>query len=219
MDEITASDLVDIFAALAARFEKEKGGLSELDGKIGDADHGITMALGFNAVREELGKQGQFADPSAVFSHAANAFLSAVGASAGPLYATAFMNAAASAKGKQTLDAQGFADAIQAMAEGIAKRGKAAPGEKTMLDAWLPAATIARKEAAAGCDLSEVALRTSAGATAAAEATIEMKATKGRAARLGDRSIGHIDPGAASAAIMLQAVAQFLAEAQDAQHQ
>ncbi len=209
MDEITASDLVDIFAALAARFEKEKGGLSELDGKIGDADHGITMALGFNAVHEALCKEERFEDPAAVFSHAANAFLATVGASAGPLYATAFMRAAASAKGKQTLDAQGYADVIQAMAKGIQERGKASAGEKTMLDAWLPAAETA-SQIAGQCGLCELAVRVAAAASAGARDTVSMKATKGRAARLGDRSIGHIDPGAFSAAMMLLTITSFL---------
>ncbi len=188
--------------------DETKEGLSKLDGRIGDADHGITMALSFNAVHKALSHEERFEDPASVFSHAANAFLATVGASAGPLYATAFMRAAASAKGKQTLDAQGYADVIQAMAKGIQERGKASAGEKTMLDAWLPAAETA-SQTAGQCGLCEMAVRAAA-ASAGAEATVSMKATKGRAARLGDCSMGHIDPGAFSAAMMLRTITGFL---------
>ena len=138
-----ADALRRMFEEIAAAMEAEKDELCRLDGVIGDADHGIAMALGFGAVREALAGLGPEADPSAVMNAAAKAFLNAVGASCGPLYATAFMRAGAAVKGKAALEDADVVAMLQAMAKGIADRGKAAPGEKTMLDAWAPAAEAA----------------------------------------------------------------------------
>src|SRR5690606_3935537 len=136
------------------------------------------------------------ADPTTILNTAAKSFLNAVGASSGPLYATAFMRAGTAAKGKATLSDAEFVAAFQAMAQGIRDRGKAEPGEKTMIDAWAPAAAAAGKAAAEGKTAVEAIDAAAKAATDGAEATKDMIAAKGRAARLGDRSIGHIDPGA-----------------------
>lgn len=210
MAEITADDLVRGFGAVRDAIEAEKGELSRLDGAIGDADHGIGMALGFDAVSRALAANPP-ADPAAVFNTAARSFLDAVGASTGPLYATAFMRAGAAVKGRATLGTSEIAAALAAMAKGIADRGKAGPGEKTMLDAWGPAAAAAERASGGGLDLRACLAAAVEAAGAGAEATKTMPATKGRASRLGERALGHMDPGAASAVIILKALAGSLA--------
>lgn len=205
MTEITAANLRAIFQAIGDAIEADKGRLSELDGVIGDADHGVTMSIGFTAVNEALQQLDPAADPTTVFNTAAKSFLNAVGASSGPLYGTAFMRAGAAVKGKATIDRDGLVACIAAMAKGMQDRGKAERGEKTMMDAWLPAA-----EAAQACTGDAIACLESAtvAATAGAEATKAMLATKGRASRLGERALGHMDPGAASAVTILTAMTE-----------
>lgn len=209
MTTITTETLVKAFGAIRDAIELDKAELSRLDGVIGDADHGIGMALGFAAVTTALAASPP-PDPAGVFNTAARSFLDAVGASTGPLYATAFMRAGAAVKGATMLDRDGVVAAVGAMARGIAERGKAKPGEKTMLDAWAPAAEAADQAAAAGGDLDTCLQTAVTAADAGAEATKTMPATKGRASRLGERALGHMDPGAASAAIILRALADAL---------
>lgn len=193
-------DLVRAFGAIAAAMEENRDALCALDGEIGDGDHGVAMALGFGEVKKALAGLENPA-PTEVLNTAAKAFLSGVGASSGPLYATAFMRAGASVKGQETVEDP--AALIAAMADGIAFRGKANRGDKSMLDAWLPAA-----EAAAGADAPWTAAAEAA--EAAAEATADLQAKIGRAARLGARSVGHRDPGAVSAALLLRTMANTL---------
>jgi len=203
MTELSGADLRTVFQAIGDAIELDKDRLSELDGVIGDADHGVTMSIGFTAVNEALNALDPVADPTTVFNTAAKSFLNAVGASSGPLYGTAFMRAGAAVKGKATIDRDGLVACIAAMAKGMQDRGKAERGEKTMMDAWLPAA-----DAAQACTGDAIACLESAVAAAAdgAEATKAMLATKGRASRLGERVLGHMDPGAASAVTILRAV-------------
>lgn len=210
MDTVTAKQLIALFGALAERVEGEKDRLSALDGAIGDGDHGVSMSIGFSAVTDALSRL-EDPDPAAVFNAAARAFLNAVGASAGPLYATAFMRAAAAAKGRAVLNREGFVRAFLAMAQGVRERGKAEPGEKTMVDAWAPAAQAAETALARGEQLAAILAAAAAAAQEGAEATKGMQATKGRASRLGERSIGHMDPGAASAALIVRTVAEAVA--------
>jgi dihydroxyacetone kinase-like protein len=206
MTEITSARLIAMFGKIAAAIEAEKDRLCALDGVIGDADHGIAMSLGFSAARDALAGLDPAADPTTVFNTAAKSFLNAVGASSGPLYATAFMRAGAAVKGKPTLTEADFIAAFQAMAKGIQDRGKAERGEKTMIDAWAPAADAAGERFAAGDDLAASLKAAADAATAGAEATKNMVAAKGRAERLGERSLGHMDPGAASAVVVIEAM-------------
>jgi dihydroxyacetone kinase-like protein len=193
--------------AAAAAIEADKDRLSALDGVIGDADHGVTMSIGFRAVTAAIAGLPASADATDVLNTAAKSFLGAVGASAGPLYATAFMRAAAALKGRTALDGPAAAAMVAAMAEGVVQRGKAERGEKTMVDAWAPAAEAA---AAATGDARAVLAAAADAAAAGADATKAMRATKGRAARLADRTLGHVDPGAASTAVILRAMADAL---------
>ena len=125
---IETSSLKTMFAAVAAAIAAERDRLCALDGVIGDADHGIAMELGFNAARDAVAGLGEDADPTLIFNTAAKSFLNAVGASSGPLYATAFMRAGAAVKGKPSLSDADFVAAFQAIAQGIRDRGKAEPG-------------------------------------------------------------------------------------------
>ena len=210
---MNTQSLISMFTAMADAIENEKERLCELDGVIGDADHGITMSLGFTAIRTALAQpEGATATPTDLFNTAASSFLNAVGASAGPLYATAFLRAGASVKGKSELDKQSLADAIIAMADGIQFRGKAEQGDKTMLDAWLPAADTARVNADdASVSVATMMQNIAAAAVAGSHETIDMLAKKGRSAKLGKRSIGHMDAGAASTAVLLTAMADHIA--------
>ena len=197
-------------AAIAEEMAANRDELCRLDGVIGDADHGIAMALGFGAARDAVVAMEPLSEPSAVLNMAAKAFLNAVGASSGPLYATALMRAGAAVKGKAEIDDADVVSMLQAMAVGIRDRGKAEPGQKTMLDAWAPAAVAAREAQAAGTDLAGCLDAAVAAARGGAEATKAMVASKGRAERLGDRALGHMDPGAASAVLVIEAMRDSL---------
>ncbi|MCD4513740.1 dihydroxyacetone kinase subunit L [Brucella pseudogrignonensis] len=208
MLETAARRLAHMFDAVSASLEAERDRLSELDGAIGDGDHGTTMALGFQAVRSELSKLDlDEADISTVLNTAATAFINAVGASTGPLYATGFRRAAQATAGLNDLDLVTCAIIIEAIGVGIRERGHGQRGDKTMLDAWLPAAEAAQTAVNENQSASEFWNKIVSAATAGANTTRSMIAAKGRAARLRERSLGHIDPGAASTVIILQAMA------------
>ncbi len=178
--------------------------LIDLDRAIGDGDHGENMDRGFKAVVAKL-DEGGIADVQGVLKVVASTLMSKVGGAAGPLYGTAFLRAAKACDGD--VDSNGVVALIEGALDGIVSRGKATTGEKTMVDAWTPALEAAK--AAAGEGASPAAtLRAAADAAAkGAEATIPLQATKGRASYLGERSIGHQDPGATSTAYILGAAA------------
>ncbi len=206
MSTIDSERLKTMFRAIAAAIDAKRDHLCELDGVIGDADHGIAMSLGYSAARDAVDALDASADPTTVMNTAAKSFLNAVGASSGPLYATAFMRAGAAVKGKPVLSDADVVAMLKAMAQGMVDRGKAAVGEKTMIDAWLPAADAAGKSFEADADLCRSLQAAVDAARAGMEATASMVATKGRSARLGERSLGHVDPGAASAVITIEAM-------------
>ncbi len=177
----------------------ERDALCALDGLIGDADHGIAMEQGMAAAAAAVPGLPTLQDQ---FNAAAKAFLNAVGASSGPLYATALIRSAKTAGPRAAMPASETPSLITAMAEGIAHRGKAEPGQKTMIDAWHPASEAAKS----GATWPEIV----AAAQAGADATALMQATLGRAARLGTRSLGHKDPGAVSASMIIAEFAKAL---------
>lgn len=211
MSEAEARTLIRMFERMAGLIEAEKDHLSELDGAIGDGDHGITMSIGFRAITAALADLDPgAASPSDIFSTAASGFLDAVGASTGPLYATGFRRAAQALAGTERLDLAACSDMIGAIAEGIRARGKAQRGDKTMLDVWLPAAEAAATALAQGRPAPEFWKAIESAAENGAAATATMIAAKGRAARLRERALGHTDPGAVSAALLLKAMAEIL---------
>jgi dihydroxyacetone kinase-like protein len=193
----SAADFKESLNRLAAMLVERRDELCRLDGAVGDGDHGIAMADGFGAAAKAaaLDASATLAD---VGNAAAKAFLNSVGASSGPLYATALMRAAKVGGARRDMPLDETRVLIEAMAEGIVARGKAAEGECTMVDAWAPAARAAHEGA------SFAAIREAA--QAGAEATKQMIAGKGRSSRLGERAIGHVDPGAASAALIVDAL-------------
>lgn len=201
--EFATQDLKGLLAAFAERMSAERDALCALDGAIGDADHGIAMEQGMKAAAEAARQvNGTLQD---VFNAAAKGFLNAVGASSGPLYATAFLRACKAAGPRASMPSDELRSVVAAMRDGIQQRGKAEPGQKTMLDAWAPAAEAATR----GQDAGAIAKAARQGA----EATRAMVATLGRAARLGDRSLGHPDPGAVSAAMLIEEICGAMKDA------
>ena len=187
--------------------------LTDLDSPIGDADHGINMDRGFAAVLPKLDTvEGQ--DAGAILKLVASTLISTVGGASGPLYGTAFLRAGIALAGKQSVSLDDCVTTLGAAVQGIRDRGKATTGEKTMLDALVPAQEALASAARDGLDLREAFALAATAAEEGAKATIPMLATKGRASYLGERSIGHQDAGATSSALMLRAVADTLAEAQ-----
>ena len=214
MSEKAARCLGTMFQRISIAINAEKDRLSELDGAIGDADHGITISLGFMAVNAELAKLDLAqALPSEIFSVAASAFLDAVGASTGPLYATAFRRASQALKTDESLSTACQAMIVDEMRAGIQQRGKGQRGDKTMLDAWIPAAEAAVNAKAHSRDVTPMWNAILEAAETGANSTSSMVAARGRAARLGERSLGHVDPGAASAVIILRAMRETFVEA------
>jgi phosphoenolpyruvate---glycerone phosphotransferase subunit DhaL len=206
-DTLTTADIAHLFRELARTIAAARDELCRLDGVIGDADHGIAMEQGFTAASkavDALPAETTFADQ---LNAAAKGFLNAVGASSGPLYATAFMRAAKAAGARNAMPLNEAPALIVAMAEGIRSRGKAEVGEKTMVDVWAPASKAAEEGMADNLSVSDTMARVKAAAKTGAESTKSMIATKGRSARLGERSLGHMDPGAASAAMVLDVIA------------
>ncbi|MFQ0814555.1 dihydroxyacetone kinase [Brucella anthropi] len=207
MQETAPRRLSRMFQLIAFSMKEEKERLSDLDGAIGDADHGITMVLGFSAVNSALAKVDlEQILPSEIFAIAAAAFLDAVGASTGPLYATAFRHASKALKARESLDVEGQAVLVEAMTRGIQDRGKGQRGDKTMLDAWIPAMEVAIDARTHALSSPEMWNAIIEAAETGADSTRSMIATRGRATRLGERSLGHVDPGAASAIIILRAM-------------
>ena len=181
--------------------------LIELDRPIGDSDHGENMDRGFKAVMDKLAEAPP-ETPGAALKLTAMTLMSKVGGAAGPLYGTAFLRAATALGDTSDVDAATLAAALQAARDGIVVRGKAESGDKTMVDAWTPAIEAAAAAAAAGDgDVRKVLLAAAEAAEAGAVSTDPMLARKGRASYLGERSIGHRDPGAVSSALILRAAA------------
>ena len=195
----------------AADVAEQRDYLVDLDRAIGDGDHGENMDRGFKAAVEALG-QAQPASVAEVLKTVAKTLMSTVGGAAGPLYGTAFLRASKAA-GDGDLDGAGVAAVIAGALDGIQARGKATTGEKTMVDAWTPALEAARAAAESGSDPAAVLEAAATAAESGATATEPMRATKGRASYLGERSIGHLDPGAVSTSLILRAAVRAAGEA------
>lgn len=182
--------------------------LIHLDRNIGDGDHGENMDRGFQAALGKLSSLEADATPADVLKLLATALISTVGGAAGPLYGTAFLKGAVALKGKPELEPADVAAFVEAASAGLQQRGKAQPGDKTMVDAWAPAASAASKAAAAGDDGVAVLRAAAFAAVEGAAATEPLIARKGRASYLGERSAGHRDPGAQSTAYLLGAAVE-----------
>ena len=194
----------------AADIAEQRDYLVDLDRAIGDGDHGENMDRGFKAAVEAL-EQAQPGSVAEVLKTVAKTLMSTVGGAAGPLYGTAFLRASKAA-GDGDLDGAGVAAVIAGALDGIQARGKATTGEKTMVDAWTPALEAARAAAESGSDPAAVLEAAATAAETGAAGTEPMRATKGRASYLGERSIGHLDPGAVSTSLILRAAVRAAGE-------
>ena len=201
---ISTKQLLDIIAGMAEVIQANKDFLTELDMPIGDSDHGINLARGFGAVVAKLPTlEGK--DAGTILKTVGMTLVSTVGGASGPLYGTAFMKAGAKMAGKQELGMEDLLVMLHEAVEGIKMRGKSTTGEQTMLDAMVPA--LEAMKAASGTPAEVLAAGLKA-AEAGVEATKDMIATKGRASYLGERSLGHQDPGATSFTLIFGVIAK-----------
>jgi phosphoenolpyruvate---glycerone phosphotransferase subunit DhaL len=202
-------DVLSWVKAFAADVNENRAYLTKLDSAIGDGDHGTNMDRGMRKALERLDAvEGD--DIGAALKAVGMALVSSVGGAGGPLYGTLFMQMGSATDGKSELDLAGWADAVEAGVKGVQTRGKAEPGDKTMVDALLPAAEVLRQAAGEGADLDDALRRSAAAAEEGMKATIELVARKGRASYLGPRSAGHQDPGATSSYLLLKSAADVL---------
>ncbi|WP_223690802.1 dihydroxyacetone kinase subunit DhaL [Leifsonia poae] len=199
-------------AAAADVVARNKHDLNTLDREIGDGDHGENMDRGLRAVVDALGGLPVDATPNAALRSVAMTLISTVGGASGPLYGTAFLKAAEPVGDAAELDAATVVAMLTAARDGIVSRGKAAVGDKTMIDAWTPAVDAAAAALEAGADPIEVLREAADAAEAGAVATEPLVAHKGRASYLGERAVGHRDPGAQSTALILRAAAEAAAD-------
>jgi phosphoenolpyruvate---glycerone phosphotransferase subunit DhaL len=208
---VTHTDILHWLERSVQVFHENSALLTQLDAAIGDADHGINMDRGFQSVAVKLPGM-ENADISTILKTVGSTLVSTVGGASGPLYGTAFLRAGAATAAKQTLEAPDVIAMFEASLVGIKARGKAQTGEKTMIDALTPAIEAAQQAHEQQASLSQVVQTLADGAQTGMKSTIAMQATKGRASYLGERSIGHQDPGATSCWLLLQALADTLAK-------
>lgn len=201
----TAADLVTAIRAVADTVAEHRVELIQLDRAIGDGDHGENLDRGFKAVVAAF-DQAAPDTPAAVLKTVATTLISKVGGAAGPLYGTAFLRASTAVKDRDELGPADVVEALTAALGGIVARGKAELGDKTMVDALDPAV-----KAAVGDSVAEILTAAADAAEAGAEATVPLVARKGRASYLGERSAGHMDPGARSTTLLLRTFAQVAA--------
>lgn len=208
---IDTKKMIAIVEAIAKRMEGEKEFLTQLDNEIGDGDHGINLARGFKSVEEKLPTLAD-KDIGAVLKGVGTQLVSTVGGASGPLYGTAFMKAGNACKGKAEITDGELAAALEAAIGGIQMRGKSQEGEKTMLDALCPAYRALKEGLDSGKTLADALSEAVEAASKGVEYTKTIIATKGRASYLGERSIGHQDPGATSSLYMLETLRDSLRE-------
>lgn len=190
-----------IVREIAAAIVAAKAYLSEIDGKIGDGDHGVNMAKGFGRAAERIAEDASLAEAMAVVS---DVLISEIGGSMGPLYGMFFMEMSEAVEDTSEIDAPAFAAMLRTGMEGVRAIGSADVGDKTMMDALVPAVEACEAGAAAGDPMPDVLAATAAAAEAGRDSTREMVAKVGRASRLGERSRGVLDAGAVSCAMILR---------------
>jgi phosphoenolpyruvate---glycerone phosphotransferase subunit DhaL len=205
-DGVDGAGLTAWVGEFARLVREQRDELTRLDAAIGDADHGANLDRGLTAVMSALEAESP-TDPAAILKTVATTLIRTVGGASGPLYGTFFLRASGALGGG---DDAAFAAALRAGLDGVAARGKAVPGDKTMLDALGPACDALEEALADGRSLAEGLHAAAKGAARGRDATVPMVARKGRASYLGERSAGHQDPGATSAALLVEAAATAL---------
>jgi len=195
--------------AAAASLREQRDYLTQLDAAIGDADHGTNMDRGFTAVLEKL--DGLDGSPGRLLVSAGGTLVSTVGGASGPLWGTALRRAGRALGDSEKFDGTELADALEAALEGVVELGAAEEGDKTMVDTLAPALRVLRERVESGADVAEALAAAREAGEEGMRATVPMQASKGRASYLGERSIGHQDPGATSTALILAALERTVA--------
>jgi dihydroxyacetone kinase-like protein len=208
---ISRQDVLNWISAVAAVLEENRDYLTRLDSAIGDADHGMNMSRGFQAVMTKLPTISD-KDIGTIFKTVGMTLVSTVGGAAGPLYGTFFMQAGSASIGKQELTAADWSAALESAIAGVVMRGKAVLGDKTMVDSLTPALEALKAAIAEQQPLTAALERSAQAAEQGMLATIPLVARKGRASYLGERSAGHQDPGATSSYLILKSAAQIWAD-------
>ncbi len=206
---MTNEDILRWLERIADVLHENATYLTQLDSAIGDADHGINMDRGFTAVRAKFPTMATM-DIATQLKTVGMTLVSTVGGASGPLYGTAFLRAGVAVAGKQQLGPADMVVLLEAFLGGIVARGKAQPGEKTMVDALTPALAAAKQALNEGLPLKELSSRATQAAEEGMKATIPLLATKGRASYLGERSVGHQDPGATSSWLILRSLTEVV---------
>lgn len=210
---VTQAKILQWLQVFATKIEQNKEYLTQLDAAIGDADHGINMDRGWKKVSSQLPTLAD-KDISTILKTVSITLISSVGGASGPLYGTWFLRASTAMTGKQELTEQDILGLLQAGLEGVLQRGKAQFGDKTMVDVLSPAVVAFGKAVDEAQNTREALQKTLATAEQGMKDTTPMLAKKGRASYLGERSVGHQDPGATSAYLMLESLLYVVEEAE-----
>jgi phosphoenolpyruvate---glycerone phosphotransferase subunit DhaL len=204
---VSYDEVVTWVRAFAAQVAESKDYLTQLDAAIGDADHGINMNRGMSAVVGKLDETAGEQDIGALLKTVGMTLVSTVGGAGGPLYGTLFLQMGTAASGKSELGPDDWAAALDAGIKGVQARGKAEPGDKTMLDALLPGLEALKSALDGGASFEDALTASAEAAGQGMRDTIALVAKKGRASYLGERSAGHQDPGATSSTMLLETAA------------
>jgi len=208
---ITAKEFIDYFKQVVEVMEEEKDYLCELDRKLGDGDHGVTMSIGWQAINEQLTNElAEETDCGKISSTVGMTFLNAVGSSVGPLYATGFLRGAKVIKNKSVLTDQDLVEFWIAFGKGVKERGQAEVGDKTMIDTLDPVVKVLEENFKETQDFLSVFKQAVSAGEEGMKSTIEMLSKIGRSSRLGERSKGTQDPGATSAYFILLTFLTFI---------
>jgi dihydroxyacetone kinase-like protein len=213
---VAYDDVLRWIRTFAADVEANKGYLTQLDAAVGDGDHGINMQRGMTAVVAKLESETGEQDVGALLKTVGMTLVSTVGGAGGPLYGTLFLQMGTATSGKNELGPDDWAAALEAAIAGVQARGKAEPGDKTMVDALIPGRDALKAALADGATFEEALERSADAAEKGMLATVPLVAKKGRASYLGERSAGHQDPGATSSALLLKAAAETWGEPEQA---
>jgi phosphoenolpyruvate---glycerone phosphotransferase subunit DhaL len=205
--DVTYDDVMRWIRAFAADVGTNKDQLTQLDSAIGDGDHGINMDRGMSAVLGKVDSAGQEQDIGALLKTVGMTLVSTVGGAGGPLYGTLFMQMGTALSGKAVIGPDDWTAAVDAAVSGVQARGKAEPGDKTMIDALIPGRDALKLALVGGASFEDALRRSADAAGQGMRDTIPLVAKKGRASYLGERSAGHQDPGATSSHLLLEAAA------------
>ena len=212
---VAYDDMVGWIRKFAAEVEANKEQLTQLDAAIGDADHGINMHRGMSAVLGKVDAQAQEQDVGALLKTVGMTLVSTVGGAGGPLYGTLFLQMGTAASGKGELGPDDWVEALDAGIAGVQARGKADPGDKTMIDALVPARDALKSALGGGATFADALRQSAAAAEQGVRDTVPLVAKKGRASYLGERSAGHQDPGATSSQLLLEAAAETWGDSEE----